>query len=60
MISREKRKKHSIWVVVEVASGIPVAVEAYSDLNAAKARESQLRKNINPENDEVGIFEVTI
>ena len=49
-----------IWVVVLVESGIPVLVEAYSDQRQANIREQFLRQDINPDYDEVGLFEIMI
>ncbi len=49
-----------IWVVVLVESGIPVLVEAYSDEKKADVREQFLRKDINPDYDEVGLFKIKI
>ncbi|MDI6891376.1 MAG: hypothetical protein QMD08_00035 [Actinomycetota bacterium] len=45
-----------IWVVVKVESGIPVSVEVFGNPTAARHREKQLRAEMNPDNDEVGIF----
>lgn len=49
-----------IWTVVLVQSGIPVLVEAYRDEATARSREEILRQDINPDYDEVGIFEVEL
>jgi hypothetical protein len=49
-----------IWVVVLVQSGVPVLVEAYFDEKNAEIREQALREDINPDYDEVGLFEVKI
>lgn len=49
-----------LWVVVKVESGIPVVVEAYRDRQSAEMREQPLRKDMHPENDETGVFEVQI
>ena len=49
-----------LWVVVKVESGIPVVVEAYRDRQSAEMREQSLRKDMHPENDETGVFEVQI
>ena len=53
-------KKHAelLWVVIKVESGIPVMAEAYGDKKSAKIREQYLRKHMQPENDETGIFEI--
>ncbi len=49
-----------IWVVVKVESGIPTLVEAYRDKRTAKVRERSLRRDTNPDYDEVGAFQVRI
>jgi hypothetical protein len=49
-----------IWIVVEVRSGIPVAVEAYKDKVSAEMQERFLRECMNLENDETGVFEIQI
>ena len=49
-----------LWVVVKVESGIPVSAEAYCSESHAVLREQALRKNMHPENDEVGVFETRI
>lgn len=61
MISKEnKLNQRNLWIVVEVSSGIPIGVTACSDRNEALARESSLREKMNPENEEIGIFEVNV
>lgn len=49
-----------IWVVVSVESGIPVTVEAYDQRESAEKRELLLREDMNPDNDETGVFEVQV
>ncbi len=49
-----------IWAVVLVESGIPTLVEAYRDEETARTRANTLREDINPDYDEVGVFEVEI
>ncbi len=49
-----------LWAVVKVESGIPVMVEAYRDRQSAKTRDLSLRKDMHPENDEAGVFEIQI
>ncbi len=56
----QTKKSEIIWVVVSVASGVPVLVEAYRNKRKALARQRTLRKDINPDYDEVGAFEVEI
>jgi hypothetical protein len=55
-----QKQSELLWVVVEVASGIPVTVEVYQDEQSARKREQFLRAHIHPENDETGVFEVQI
>jgi len=50
----------SLWILVYVQSGIPVIVEAYLRKEDAEKRERYYRKDINPDNDETGIFQITI
>jgi len=50
----------SLWVVVEVFAGIPVAVGAYRDRQAAQDWERFLRMHMSPERDETGVFEVHV
>lgn len=49
-----------VWVIVLVESGIPTFVEAYRDEETARRREEFLRKDINLDYDETGVFEVEI
>ena len=48
------------WILVEVRSGIPVSVSAFSDEEQARNEEAKLRKPLNLQNDETGIFEIPI
>jgi hypothetical protein len=50
----------NIWILVGVSRGIPVSVEAFTDRQSAKIRETQLRQQLNLENDETGIFPVEV
>lgn len=49
-----------IRVVVQVYRGIPVLVEAFRDAVTAQKRANALKSEINPEDDEVAVFEVTV
>jgi len=51
----QRSSKH-LWILVYVYGGIPVTVEAYSRKKDAEKRERYYRKEMNPENDETGIF----
>jgi hypothetical protein len=51
-------KKLAIVVVVE--SGIPVSVEAFTNLDQALVYEKKLRSQLRPDYDEVGVFELSL
>ncbi len=44
------------WIIVKVERGVPTMAEIYTEYNDAKKREVMLRKRINEENDEIGVF----
>jgi hypothetical protein len=48
------------WVVVEVHSGIPTKINAFSTYEKANEYSELLQKNINLDNDETGIFEINL
>ena len=48
------------WIVVHAMAGIPVQVKAYRHEKSAKKRERIFRKEMHPENDETGIFEIKL
>jgi len=48
------------WVVVEVRSGIPVSARAFLQYELAEKYSETLRKNMNLENDETGIFPINL
>lgn len=50
----------SAWLVVEVRSGIPVGVKLFSNYEKAENYSEALRINLNPDNDETGIFEINL
>ena len=50
------KSNSSFWVVVKVHSGIPVCAEVFKEEAKAWELEKQLRKDMNPEYDEVGVF----
>lgn len=52
--------RQTLWIVVLVESGIPVLVEAYRFPQVAMEREQELRGELNPDDDEVAVFEVEI
>jgi len=49
-----------IWIVVEVNRGILVKVNAFGSLEAAEKYEKQRRSQLNLDNDEMGIFNLSI
>ena len=53
-----RKKPENICVVVKVESGVPVIAEGYRDYKCALRRERSLRKDMQSDNDETGIFEV--
>ncbi|RMG27910.1 MAG: hypothetical protein D6732_19690 [Methanobacteriota archaeon] len=55
-----QNKNMSIWVLVKVERGIPVFVEAFWNREEAEVRDKYLRSHMNSENDETGIFEISL
>ncbi len=49
---------NAIWVVVEVQSGIPVKVKAFSSYKLAYEYSESLRETLNLDNAETGIFKI--
>ncbi len=54
-----KRKK-PIWILVTVQSGIPAEVEAFTNKKQAFVRGKVVRRDLNFDNDETGLFEVVL
>lgn len=52
--------EHAVWVVVQVAAGVPVSVAGFPTYGQARNCEKRLRLRIHPENDEVGIFRMPL
>lgn len=52
------RTKQSIWVVVKVWRGFPAEIKAFRNKEAALKQETLWRKLLNPEYDEIGVFEI--
>ena len=50
--------KDFYWAVVKVERGIPVSVALCESEEAAETTERRLRVDMNPDNDETGIFGV--
>lgn len=48
------------WVVVEVRSGVPVSVKAFFEYETAEEYSETLRKSMNLENDETGVFPINL
>ena len=53
-----KQNHDHLWIVVEVESGIAVDAKAYRTRAAAMRRKSGRRNALNPEDDDIQIFEV--
>lgn len=51
---------NTAWIVVEVRSGIPIDVKAFSSNESAIDYSELLRKSLNLENDETGIFQINL
>ena len=50
----------SVWALVEVRSGTPVSMKTFQNRHLAEAEERELRKNLNLDNDETGVFQLDI
>ena len=55
-----KSEFNKLWILVKVESGILVAVELFQNKVDAKKREKSVRKRMNTENDETGLFKVNL
>jgi hypothetical protein len=60
MKKREYKKSKNVYALVEVESGIPVQVRLFNTLSDAKEKETTIRKNINPDNDETAVFKLKL
>jgi len=47
-----------LWAVVEVRSGIPVSVKVFSEYKLAEEYSEKIRRNMNLDDDETGIFPI--
>ena len=56
----KKLKKKELWIIVQVESGIPTYVKVRYDKGLAEKEYLSLRKTINQEKDEIGIFKYNI
>jgi len=54
------QRHEPFWLVVLVESGIPASAEAYRSRRSAKRRERQLWKDMNENDDAVGVFQVEV
>ena len=52
--------QNSIWILVEVRSGIPLKVKAFTEKELAIVEETKIREQLNLENDETGIFQIEL
>ena len=57
---KTNREHSEIFIVVHVHSGIPILAEAYTDETAAIDRAEELKVDINPEYDEVDVFDAQL
>lgn len=55
-----KKLQDKKWLVVEVRSGIPVSVNIFSKLGLAEKYAAKLRKTMDLEKDETGIFPIEL
>lgn len=55
-----KQNHDNLWIVVEVESGIAVDAKAYLTEAAAARRISYRRKALNPQDDDIQLFQVTL
>jgi hypothetical protein len=49
-----------IWILIEVRSGIPTSARAFQNERLARGQERKLRKHLNLDNDETGVFPVEL
>jgi len=56
----EKGTDKATWIVVEVNSGIPVEVKAFSNQDRAIDYLEGLRQSLNPDNDEADVFKIDL
>jgi hypothetical protein len=55
-----RQEDGAVWLVVLVESGIPTTAEAYRDRQCAKRRERLLWRDMDWNDDAVGVFRVRI
>lgn len=54
----ETRRK--MWVLVEAEAGIPASAKLFDSRQTALKAEEKMREKMHPENDETGVFPVTV
>jgi len=52
--------QNSIWILVEVRSGIPISVKVFKEEELAEIEEKNVRGHLNLENDETGVFQIEL
>lgn len=57
---KPEKRADTIWVAVQVWRGILVEAKAFRKQQRAKKCESGWRKHLNLDNDETGVFELTV
>ena len=55
-MSANYSSKNIVWTVVEVNSGVPNAVETFTEATTARRRASYLRSKSDPNDDVVAVF----
>jgi len=53
-------RSQCLWVVVLVQSGVPVSADAYRDRGSAKKRERLLWRDMDLNDDAVGVFQMKV
>lgn len=59
-MSAKSIKPNPVWIVVQVASGVPTDAEVFDNMKPAKRRASYLRRDADPNDDVVAVFPATI
>lgn len=57
---KRNEDRSTIFIVVKVYHGIPVVADAFIDESAAEQRAKELKVDMNPEYDEVEIFQTEL
>jgi hypothetical protein len=57
---KTKKKAATVWVAVKVWRGILVEAKAFHEERRAKRCETTWRKHLNLNNDDTGLFELTV